>query len=102
MKDKYSSDYDPNEIKTDKRFVICKKDAVVSLISYLAVIILTWVVARALCPADAKDMRYLFGFPTWVTVSFLINIAFCIFVIIWAVKTKKFSLDAKADDTEVE
>ena len=102
MNEKYSSDYDCSKIKMDKRFIICKKDAVLSLFSYLAVIVLTWVVANYLNPADASDMTYLFGFPTWVTVGFLINVLFSVFVIIWSAKSKKISLDAKGDDREVE
>ena len=97
MKDKYSSDYDVTKISMDKRFVQCKKDAVLTLVSYLSVIVITWIVARTLCPKSIEDMTYFLGYPTWVTVSLLISIAFCIFVIIWAMKSKEINLSAKED-----
>ena len=100
--DKDSRDYRPEDIKMDYRFVLCQKDAFVTLLSYLAVIIVTWVVAFMLCPSDPSQMTYLFGYPTWYTVGTIITVGYSVWGCIWAARSRKFTLNARGDDKEVD
>lgn len=102
MKDDYSRDYDVAEIETDPRFNRCKKDMIVVqavfFISYIVAIIL----AYKLSPADVADMKFAFGFPLWMVVSTVIFILDGIFAIIYTIKNRKFSFEARATDEEVD
>lgn len=99
--DKMSRDYDGSCVKLDSRFEWCKKDAFFTLLSYLGVILATWIAAYALSPDEISEMNYLFGFPLWYSVCTLICIGYTIVGIIWAVRSRKFTLDARGDDREV-
>ena len=101
MEDKYSSHYDTAKIKTDPRFILCRNDMIVVEAVYLGSVILIFILAYLLCPTDITQMRYLFGYPLWVAVCTMICIADVLFVVIWALKRKRFSFEAKADDSEV-
>lgn len=101
LEDKYSSNYDTSKIKLDPRFLLCRNDMITVQLIYLGSIILILFLAYLLSPTDISNMKYLFGFPLWVVICTMVCIADTLFVIIWAIKRKKFSLDAKADDSEV-
>lgn len=102
MKEKNDREYDVREIKMDSRFIHCRKDAFVTLLSYLATIAVVWIAAYGLMPDNTADMTYLLGFPLWFAVGTAICIGYALFAIVWAVRTRKFSLAAKGDDREVE
>ncbi len=100
--DKNSRDYKPEDIKMDSRFVLCRKDAFVTLLSYLGVIIVTWIIAYALSPKDATQLTYLFGYPTWYTVGTIITVGYSVWGCIWAARSRKFTLKPRGDDKEVD
>lgn len=102
MKDKYSCDYNSGDVQPDRRFVLCKNDALLTVFSYLFMIIATWTAAYRLSPKEVSEMRYLFGFPLWYSVCTIICLCYSAAGIVWAVRSRKFTLDARGDDKEVE
>ena len=102
MGGKNQCDYDSSSIKMDRRFVRCRRDAFVTLLSYLGTIIAMWVIGYALSPDDVSEITYFLGFPLWYTVCTLICFGYAVFAIIWAINTRKFSLEARGDDEEVD
>lgn len=101
MENKYSRYYDTAKIELDPRFIMCRNDLLVVELVYLGSIFLIFVLAYTLSPLDITNMKYLFGYPLWVAVCTGICILDVIFVIIWAIKRKKFSLAPRADSSEI-
>ena len=100
--DKNSCDYRSEDIKLDSRFVLCRKDAFVTLLSYLGVIIVTWILAYTLSPKDVSQLTYLFGYPKWYTVGTVITVGYSVWGCVWAARSRKFTLKARGDDKEVD
>jgi uncharacterized membrane protein YhdT len=98
MEDKYSTNYDIAKIKLDPRFILCRNDMITVECVYIGSILLVFMIAYLLSPTDPGKMKYLFGYPFWVTICTIINLLDVIFVIVWAMKRKRFSLDAKSDN----
>ncbi|MCD8197745.1 MAG: DUF997 family protein [Lachnospiraceae bacterium] len=102
MEDKFSCDYDSKQVKNDPRFLECRKDMVLVQVVYLGYTVLLILLAYCLCPEDISQMAYAFGLPLWVAVALALTIASVIFVIIWALTRKQFSLEAKDGKSEEE
>ena len=102
MEDLYSRDYDTKKVETDPRFVHCKRDMILVQVVYLTLTVLLVVLSYWLCPDDISRMTYFLGLPLWVAVTLLLTLANVVFVAVWAKKNRRFSLEAKADDSEVD
>lgn len=102
MEDKYSCEYDVKKIRTDPRFVHCRKDMITVQIVYFSFTFLLVILSYALSPADMRQMPWLFGLPLWVAATTLVTLGYIVFVVIWALTRKKFSLEARGDDSEVD
>lgn len=100
--DDYSTNYDVAQVETDPRFEHCRKDMVLLTVEYYATLILAFVLAYVLSPKDVADLTYLFGLPLWVVVASLVFVGSTVFCIVWALKSRKFSLAARASDEEVD
>ena len=62
---------------------------------------LTWAAGYGLSPKDVSDMTCLFGFPRWYSVCTIICVSYSVIGIIWAIRSKKFTLDSRGTDKEV-
>lgn len=102
MDEKLCCDYDVNSIKTDKRFVHCKNDMITVHAVYLGSDVLIVLLAYLLSPADPENITYLLGYPVWFTAGVLICVGQVLFTICWALRRKRFSFRAIADDSEVD
>lgn len=60
------------------------------------------VLSYRLCPDDVSQMTYWLGLPPWVAVTLVLTLANVVFVAVWVHKNRRFSLEARADDTEVD
>lgn len=102
MEDLYRSDYDAKQVETDPRFIHCRRDMILVQVVYLSFTLLLVVLSYWLCPDDISQMTYFLGLPLWVAVTLLLTLANAAFVALWAKKNRRFSLEAKADDSEVD
>lgn len=98
----YAIDYNVSQVEVDPRFEQCRKDMVLLTVEYFLTLLLAFILAYALSPADVSDLTYVFGLPLWAVVATLILAASAVFAIVWAIKSKRFSLEARADDKEEE
>ncbi len=98
----YEIDYDVSQVQVDPRFEQCRKDMALLTTEYFVTLLLAFILAYTLSPADVADLTYVFGLPLWVVAAALIFVASAVFAIVWAVRSKKFSLAARANDEEVD
>lgn len=96
--DKLKCDYDTEQIEEDFRFLHCRRDMVLVQVSYLGYTILLIVLSYLLCPDDRSKMTYLFGLPSWAAAALSLTVLFVIFIIIWALKSPDFSLEAREEE----
>ena len=101
MDNKLSRDYDVNQVPSDPRFLLCKKDMVVVQIVYLSFTVLLVLLSYLLCPQDAGEMTYLLGMPLWVAVTTLLSLGYIAFVVVWSLTRRRFTLAAKGGTEEV-
>ena len=102
MDEKLCRDYDVRSIKTDKRFVHCRNDMILVHAVYLGSDVLIIVLAYLLSPSAPGDITYFLGYPLWFTAGALICLGQVLFTIGWALRRRRFSFKARADDSEVD
>lgn len=98
-------DYNVNDYvdQEDKRFLFAKKDAIFAQVLCFSAILLEMLTAYALCPEDISQMTYLFGFPLWFAAATGIAVIAFIIALVYTTKiSKRVSLEARADETEVD
>lgn len=102
MDNKFSRDYDTGQVPSDPRFVLCQRDMVVVQIVYLSFTVLLVLLSYLLCPADTAQMTYFFGLPLWVAVTTAMSLGYILFVVVWAMTRRRFTLEARGGTAEVD
>ncbi|NLC12381.1 MAG: YhdT family protein [Firmicutes bacterium] len=88
MRKNQDYDYDIRNIEVDKRFVIAKKEMLITFIVQLCYTFLMLIVAYATGKGDPKNYSFIMGMPAWWFYALLITALFLI--LIYYIITKVF------------
>lgn len=103
MDENFRRDYNVDDYKNedDPRFDFARRDCIFAQVLYFSTLIIGFALAYALCPDDASQLTYVFGFPMWFVAGAAVFAIAPIIAIVYFLKSRRFSLDPKASLEEV-
>lgn len=99
-----SIDYDTEAFKAkeDPRFKACQKDMTIVEVVILGSVLLVTFLCYLLGSGDPGAFGYFMGYPLWVSLTTTIFLVAAVLMSIFVLRQKRFSFDAKADNSEVD
>ncbi len=84
VKDNSDRNYSFSEIEQDHRFLICKREAIISLVVWFMFMFSTVGVAYSIGSRPIQDYTYIWGIPAWyfATIAVVLGFVALVFVLL--------------------